>query len=416
MRSASITVLTTTLVAAIAAAQPPAPASTGPAGQPATPPAAPPAAAAPAEPAAPRDLSDLLRPIVERTGAPGLVAAAVVDGRVVALGAAGVRAKGEAAAVTPADKFHIGSCTKAITATLCAVLVQDGTLRWDLTLADAFPELGEQLHSNYRSVTLLDLLHHRAGLPTDLNASGIWGRMWQHEGPPDKTRADLLPEILKLPPAVSRGTFQYANAGYALAGHICERVAQKPYETLVRERVLAPLGITSAGFGAPGSADTLDQPRGHRAGEPVAPGKAADNPPAIAPAGTMHMTITDWARFAAAHVAGHRGEPTPILKPDAFAVLHAAAPRSPDDRAGTPDYAAGWNAVDRAWAGGPAFTHSGSNTMWFATVWLAPGRNLAVLAAANAADPETQKAVDQACAAMINVVTAPPPPPTPVDR
>ncbi len=47
------------------------------------------------------------------------------------------------------------------------------------------------------------------------------------------------------------------------------------------------------------------------------------------------------------------------------------------------EYALGWMVVDRDWAKGTALTHGGSNTMWFAIVWLAPNRKAAFLAATN---------------------------------
>jgi D-alanyl-D-alanine carboxypeptidase len=52
-------------------------------------------------------------------------------------------------------------------------------------------------------------------------------------------------------------------------------------------------------------------------------------------------------------------------------------------------YAMGWVIADnQPWAGGPALTHAGSNTMWFAVAWLAPGKDFAVLVACNQANAE----------------------------
>ena len=75
------------------------------------------------------------------------------------------------------------------------------------------------------------------------------------------------------PPEFAPGSrFTYSNAGYVIAGAVLERVAGKPWEQVVREDLLAPLGIRSAGFGAPGEAGADDQPRGHeRRGEAWVP-------------------------------------------------------------------------------------------------------------------------------------------------
>lgn len=359
-----------------------------------------------------RDVSEQLAAIIAESKTPGMVGAVVTSKggtRIVAIGAAGVRSAGHPEKVTTSDQFHLGSCTKAMTATLCALMVEDGTLRFDLTLADAFPELKDSVRPEYRSVTLADLLHHRSGIPADLNSSGLWGRIWSHPGPPEKSRADLIPEILKLPPVGTPGkSYLYSNAGYAIAGHICERTAKKPYEQLLRERVWQPLAMESAGFNVPGIGDDeqhVSQPRGHNAaGKSMLPTEkpGPDNPQGAAPAGTAHMNISDWAKFCALHLAGERGDKGLLLKPASFKTLHAL----PDvEDAPGKDYAMGWIVTPRPWAGegkdANVLTHSGSNTMWFAVTWICPSKDFAVLVCANAADKATQAACDKACRTLI---------------
>src|SRR4029079_14124324 len=95
-------------------------------------------------------------------------------------------------------------------------------------------------------------------------------------------------------------------------GAMLEHATQTPYEELVQKRRFTPLGLKSGGFGAPGTPRRIDEPRGHdlKAGklEPIDPGPAADNPPAISPAGRAHLSIADFARYAAWH-----GEARPLL-------------------------------------------------------------------------------------------------------
>src|SRR3972149_10356344 len=81
------------------------------------------------------DLAPLLEPIREKYDLPALAAAVVVDGKTAAWGASGFRRYGTGVKVTSDDRFHIGSCTKAMTATLVAMLVDRGKLSWDTTLA-----------------------------------------------------------------------------------------------------------------------------------------------------------------------------------------------------------------------------------------------------------------------------------------
>src|SRR6266849_3624218 len=75
-----------------------------------------------------------------RSELPALAAAVVKDGKIVAVGAVGTRKAGATAPVTVHDRFHLGSDTKAMTALLAAMFVEEGKLRWDTTVAAVFPE------------------------------------------------------------------------------------------------------------------------------------------------------------------------------------------------------------------------------------------------------------------------------------
>jgi CubicO group peptidase (beta-lactamase class C family) len=332
-----------------------------------------------------KDVSPLLAPIIEQRDVPGMAAAVVRNGETVALGVAGVRTRGKGDKVAAADRFHIGSDTKAMTAFLCGILVDEGKLKWDQTLGETFPELTKSMHPQYQAVTLEQLLTHRSGAPGDLTKEELkeemWGKLWQHKGTPTSARRLLLLGVTSKAPEDTPGEkYIYSNAGYSIAGHMVEKVAGKSWETLTREKIFRPLGMTTAGFGAPGTRARTDQPRGHNAdGSPVEPGPAADNPVAIGPAGIVHCSIGDWAKFAAANLPSAKIK---LLKPDTLEKLHTAAP-------GAEKYAMGWIVADGlTWAGGPALTHTGSNTMWYAVAWLAPAKDFAVVVVCNQANFE----------------------------
>jgi CubicO group peptidase (beta-lactamase class C family) len=290
-----------------------------------------------------------------------------------------------------------------MTATLLATLVEQGKLRWDSTIAEVFPEESRNWNAAWHSVTLEQLLAHRSGLPAEFPRD-LWARCWKREGTPTQQRMMLADGLLRDPPKHKAGEkFEYSNANFTIAGAMAERVTGAAWEDLMRERLYAPLGITTAGVGAPGTPGSIDQPRGHRrkgdAWTPVEPGPAADNPPAIAPAGTVHMSLPDWGKFIGAHAKGERAG-SKLLKPETYARLH------------TPvngwEYAYGWGMTRRPWAApapgekdGRAITHSGSNTMWFCVVWAAPERGMAVMVATNCAGEGVPKACDDACVALI---------------
>lgn len=354
--------------------------------------------AAPAtKPAGAKDVSALLAPVVEKNNVPGMVGAVVRNGEIVAVGAAGVRTRGKPEKVAIGDRFHIGSDTKAMTAMLCGILVDEGKLKWTQTIGETFPELKKSMNSQYQGVTLEQLLTHRGGAPGDITKDPLWAKLWQHKGTPTSARRLLLTSVTSKPPEAKPGErYIYSNAGVAIAGHMAERVTGKAWEDLMRERIFRPLGMSTAGFGAPGTRGAKnDQPRGHKAdGSPVEPGPGADNPVGIGPAGIVHCSIGDWAKFAAANLPSAK---TKLVKPETLKKLHTPNPAEP--ARGEPKYAMGWIISDnQPWAGGPALTHAGSNTMWMAVVWLAPEKDFAVLVACNQAN---DKACNDAVLALI---------------
>jgi CubicO group peptidase (beta-lactamase class C family) len=349
------------------------------------------------EQAAPRELSALVEPLLTKHSIPGM-ACAIVDskGTLLATGAAGVRKKGDPTPITASDEFHLGSCTKAMTATLIAMLVEEQELAWDARVAEFWTGKVPEIHENWKDVTLEQLLQHRGGAPEHLEIKGLWWRLKNHAGTPVQARLDLVAGVLPQAPRSAPGTaFLYSNAGYAIAGAMAETVAGKPWEELIRERLFVPLGMTSAGFGPPGSAGKVDQPWGHKPdGFAVDPGAPhADNPPAIGPAGTVHATLADWAKFVALHMAAERGAPR-LLSAESFARLHAVPAGG--------EYACGWFSVPRGWAGKQrALNHAGSNTQWYCVVWAAPERDFAVLVACNIGARPAERACDELASRLI---------------
>lgn len=357
------------------------------------------------------NLAGLLEPIRARHKLPALAAAIVSGGELRDVAAVGVRRAGSAEPVTIDDKFHIGSCTKAMTATMIAALVEEGTLAWSTTVGDIFGDVA--MDDAWKSITLEQLLHHRGGAPANLNAGGLWGRLWSFKGSPREARMELVQGVLKDAPQAP-GAYLYSNAGYAIAGAMAERITDTPWEDLMRLRLFEPLGIASAGYGAPGSPDTIDQPRGHHAsGRVEEPGPGADNPPAIGPAGTVHCTLEDWARFIALHQTRGRREGS-LLRAQTIERLHTPAD-GPGEK-----YAMGWLITTRPWAKGEngeglALTHAGSNTLWYAVTWIAPERNFAVLVVANQGGAAAARACDDAAGRLIasDLALAPAPPAAP---
>lgn len=331
-------------------------------------------------------IANVLEPLRKDHHLIGLSAAIASPGKPTRVGAVGARKTGSAEAFTTGDLVHLGSDTKAMTATMIASLVEEGKLSWTSTLGDIVPE--PTMNESFKSVTLDQLLTHRAGLA----ANGPWWELGS--GSTTDQRKKLLQTMTSREPESKPGTaFLYSNLGYALAGLMAETVTGQSWETLMKDHLFEPLGMASAGFGAPGTKGKVDQPWGHIDQNGKREAQQFDNAAALGPAGTVHCTMNDWAKFANLHLQGARGETTPILKPETFRALQT--PRKGED------YAKGWIVAKRPWAGGVTLSHNGSNTLWFASIWLAPKKNFALMAATNLGGDAAAKATDSAVAGMI---------------
>lgn len=314
------------------------------------------------------DLSGLLGDIHTRTGIPGLAAAFVGGGELVDHATVGVQSFGRETPLAPAARFHLGSVTKSFTALLVGVLVERGELDWDTTVGEALGDF--QMREEYRGVTLEQLLQHRGGLPAYTH-----GRPAGHSqdivytGTPRERRAGFLADVLMQPPAASPGSAMlYSNAGYALAGHMAERATGLAWEDLVRRSIFTPLEMSSAGFGFP------DQPLGHvGAGPQFIPLPNDAYPPLeiIAPAGNIHCSVADLARYARAHLAGLAGRDG-IVKAATIRRLH-----TPPSSGGVA-YAAGWR-IGALPSGAPEHWHGGTVAASYAELRLYPRTGSAVI-------------------------------------
>ena len=323
-------------------------------------------------------IRQLLTDPVQRGASPGLIAAVVDRRGVRAVAAAGVRKAEHPQPLLATDSVHIGSNTKAMTSTMLAVLVQGGTFAggWNTTIAEVFPELHADVHPAYHSVTLWQLVTMTGGIKCD-------AADWHAHGDACLTqrRYKILRDNLVDPPAAAVGKHLYSNLGYVVAGAMAERVTARSWESLMQERLFAPLGISSADFGAPGVPGELDQPWGHRR-DPDSGNWVPcqlDNAAALGPAGTVHITIGDWARFVALWLDD---EPPASLDRETLDRLITPVARR---------YAAGWRVERRRWARGRTVTHDGSNGSWYTILRLAPRVGRAYVVAANSAEADVSQ-------------------------
>jgi CubicO group peptidase (beta-lactamase class C family) len=332
--------------------------------------------------AEPQSLDRMLEPYLKQFGLPAIVAAVVKRGAIVASGKAGTRRAGRDIPVTIDDSFHIGSDTKAFTSLLAGQFVEAGKLRWNSTLAEVFPELKDKMNVEFAKIRLEQLLSHSSGL-ADTALVDLLNRSYLQEGNLDEVRYWIVKEIAAKPLDHARGSkFDYSNLGYMIAGATLERVSGETWEELVEQRIIEPLSLKSAGFGPQSSLGKVDAPLGHVIvdGKPRAmlAGPNGDNPLVLGPAGTMHMSVLDFAKWVAWN-AGEGKRPPALVSTETVKRLHTpriAIGGRENAPAGTPragGYALGWGQITEDWAAEPPITHTGSNTMNLATAMFWPG-------------------------------------------
>jgi len=208
------------------------------------------------------DTAQALKEIRERCDLPALAVAVSKGGEVCDRAAVGVRKAGNATPVAIDDQFHIGSCTKSMTATLVAMLVEEGRLRWDTTISDVFREWEGKIDRQCEAVTVAHLLTHRGGVANNPSKTA-WSRAWEENGTPMQQRQEFAQAVLACPPVAAPGTkMVYSNSGYAVISAMIEKIIDQPWELLTTEKLFRPLHMDSAGFGPPGTKDQLDQPWG----------------------------------------------------------------------------------------------------------------------------------------------------------
>src|SRR3954449_6029670 len=341
-------------------------------------------------------LDPVLQPYLERYNLPALAAAVIKNGEIVASGAVGTRRAGTNSPVTIEDRFHIGSDTKAMTALIAAMLVEAGKIRWTSTVGEVFPELAATMDLAVKGVTLEQLLSHTSGIPSDTDADEklIQQSFTQEKLNLDELRFWVVKQLVTQPLQSQPGTqFAYANMGFLLAGAMLERVTGRTWEELIVGRVFNPLKLRTAGLGPQSTRGRVDAPLAHESREgarpkPLLAGPGGDNPEVIGPAGTAHMSVLDFARWAGWNAASGQRGPA-LAQADTVRKLYTPViemPPRPDAPPGTPArgrYGMGWLTITLPFSREPFLFHGGSNQLNVADVFLQPKHDFGMVLMTN---------------------------------
>jgi CubicO group peptidase (beta-lactamase class C family) len=183
-----------------------------------------------------RQLDAAVRSGMAEWEVPGLSIAVVEGGRVVFIRAYGVKELGKPQPVDLDTVMAIGSTTKAMTATLVGMLVDERRLAWDDPVTKHLPWF--QLYDPWvtREIRLRDLLTHRVGVGASFLPAST-----------TLERREMLRRLRFLAPyAPFRARYDYSNVMYTAAGELAAEVTGKAWEDLLRVRLLVPLGMGSA--------------------------------------------------------------------------------------------------------------------------------------------------------------------------
>lgn len=260
--------------------------------------------------------------------------------------------------VTVGDQWHIGSCAKAITAALYARLVEKGAAEWGVPIRGFFPDLADGIDPGWSTPTVDEVLTCRSGMGANLSRPSMRAA-WADTAPLTEQRSRAVVAALSRPPR-RHGRFRYSNLGYIVVGAAIDRIAGASFEDALHLELLEPLGITSAGFGPPPDI------WGHRPrlqvggltvgrGGPAEPSNPkSDNRAVLSPAGRLHLSLADWARFQRVFLnKGH-----PLIEAATLEHLLALPP-------GGVGMAMGWASAARL--AGASYGMQGSNARWAAT-------------------------------------------------
>jgi CubicO group peptidase (beta-lactamase class C family) len=319
---------------------------------------------------------ETLEQLLIESGCPALAAAAHKSQTVLLY--AGLRSIKDTVPVQSSDKWHLGSITKSMTATLVAMAVEKGFLKWDSTLEEVFGETIPAMLDAYRKVTVLHLLSHRSGLEANLPV-GDFLKFPLEEADARQSRLEYTEESLSRPPAAPMGeAFLYSNSGFIIAGAILETRLQQSWESIITDWLFTPLGLKSAGFGPPPVGEGLESPVGHnlslgghlgmgsrRVPFPPRNKRRVDNPAVLGPAGRVHMGLEDLLTYLLIH-----RDKDKFLSEESWNKLH------------TPPFGEHYACGLFVRKDGSLW-HNGTNTLWYAEILIDREKGVVAAAAAN---------------------------------
>ena len=285
--------------------------------------------------------------------------------------AAGVLNKSTGDPVTPDSVFQIGSISKVWTTTLMMQLVDEGKLSLDAPIVDVLPELRLGDADVAGKVTMRHLLTH---------SSGIDGDVFTDTGRGDDCLEKYVAALADVAQNHPLGaTFSYCNSGFVLAGRVIEVLTGKTWDTVLRERIIEPLGLEFTST-LPEEAVLHRVAVGHITPDPEQDPEVVKTflmPRPLGPAGLISATAADVTSFARMHLLGGVApDGTRVLSGGSTEAMQAHELDLPDKHTLGDSWGLGWIRFD--WNGERLYGHDGSTFGQNAYLKILPSQGLSV--------------------------------------
>jgi len=252
---------------------------------------------------------------LEDYAVPGISIGVIADGKLVYAKGFGWRDAEKQLPATADTVYSIGSCTKAFTAFLAGTLVDEGLIHWDQRIIDIYPEFRLMNGHATLNLSMRDLLTHRSGLPQhDL--------MWYNSS--TLTRHDVMKRLRYLEPSCDiRERYQYNNLMYLAAGFSMEYLMGQPWEELVSERILKPLGMIRTSFTVAEMQKESDYSLPYvEKTDGTLKRMSFRDISLIGPAGGINASAVELSKWVLEHLGGVEGR-KPIVSPAILQEMHA---------------------------------------------------------------------------------------------
>src|SRR5687768_4422413 len=254
----------------------------------------------------------------------GLASVVVKDGKVVSRRGLGVADAATNAPVTTKTVFRLASLSKAFAATLTALLVDRGFIRWDDRVQDLVPSFELSDSREAPKLTVDALLSHRVGISHNAHD------LLLERNQPYPT---LVYKLRELPLICGVGDcYAYQNIAYSLIGDVTLAVTGDFFYHQVERYLFHPLGMTSATYGREALESSAQYARPHvRRGNRWVPVRPKETYYRVPPAAGVNASIEDMTQWLLAQL-GHRPDVLPRALLD---TLHTPVVATPGERLGS---------------------------------------------------------------------------------